>query len=113
MMADPTARDLLSSILDNIEAVENGVAGLEPSAFEADAPIRDAVERCVERIAAALAALGERASDLPAGDIPAVAGELHRATQPLRADLLWTLIGRDLPALKLSTALLHDRQGDD
>ena len=48
----------LADIIDNIERIQNYVAGLDREAFGADMLRRDAVERCLERICRARFSVG-------------------------------------------------------
>ena len=54
---DPAAS--LADILENLERIEDYVAGLDREAFGGDTLRRDAVERCLERICEAAFRLGE------------------------------------------------------
>lgn len=117
MSSNSDSTSCLAAILDNIASVEDYVAGLERDAFERDRLTRDAVERCIARVCAAVSRLGECAAtlmpDQPWGDITGVGDQLRRSCQPIDADIVWAIVQRDLQALKLSAALTFDRLGDD
>jgi len=100
---------LLAAILDAIEDVEGYVAGLDRDAFEQDELVRDAVERCLERICLAVAGLGGQVPpllpDQRRGDIGGLDDRLRQALRRISADVVWGAVSRDLPALKLAAAL--------
>jgi len=54
----------LADILENLERIQDYVAGLDREAFGGDTLRRDAVERCLERICEAAFRLGEKAAEL-------------------------------------------------
>ncbi len=109
--------DCLTAILDNIADIEDYTAGLERDAFEQDGLTRDAVKRCIQRVCTALSRLGECApalvSDQPWGDLLGVGDQLRRSSNPIAEDIVWTVVERDLQALKLSAALTLDRLKSD
>ncbi len=83
--------DCLAAILDNIANIEDYTAGLERDAFERDGLTRDAVERCIGRVCAAVSRLGECAPalmpDQSWGDLAGVGDQLRRSCQPIGADI--------------------------
>jgi uncharacterized protein with HEPN domain len=62
---DPAAS--LADILENLERIQDYVAGLDREAFGCDTLRRDAVERCLERICEAAIRLGGKAAELAPG----------------------------------------------
>ena len=106
----------LADIIDNIERIQNYVAGLDREAFGADMLRRDAVERCLERICEAAFRLGERAAELvpnqPWGDIRGMGNRLRHAYDRVNLDILWNTVQDRLPSLKadVEQALRNLRQ---
>lgn len=56
-------RRRLADIRENVDRIESHVAGLTFQQFRVDDKSRDAVERCLERIAEAARKLGDRYDD--------------------------------------------------
>lgn len=54
----------MQDIIDNAQAIQRYIAGMELASFEEDGRTNDAVERCPERISEAAAKLGDIASTL-------------------------------------------------
>ena len=108
-LSDDRAADLLAAMLDNIEDVEGYVAGLERDAFEQDELVRDAVERCLERVCEAVARLGEQVPPLLTeqrrDNVGGLGDRLRHARQRISADVVWGVLSQDLPGLKLAAAL--------
>jgi uncharacterized protein with HEPN domain len=94
----------LADIIDNIERIQNYVAGLDRETFGADVLRRDAVERWLERICEAAFRLGERAAELvpnqPWGDIRGMGNRLRHAYDRINLDILWNTVQDSLPSLK-------------
>ena len=94
----------LADIIDNIERIQNYIAGLDHEAFRADLLRRDAVERCLERICEAAFRLGERAAELvpnqPWSDIRGMGNRLRHAYDRINLDILWNTVQDSLPSLK-------------
>lgn len=109
MSSEHRAADCLAAILGNIGDIEDYTAGLESDAFERDELTRDAVERCVERVCAALSRLGECAPalmpELPWSGIGSVGDRLRRDCDRIGAGILWGILDQDLQRLKLTAAL--------
>jgi hypothetical protein len=77
----------LQNIIDNAEAVFEYTKGMDLTAFEEDRKTYDAVERCIERIAEAVARLGDMAPhvmpDQPLRKIRPSATSCVMSTTPL------------------------------
>ncbi len=75
--------DSLHHIIENAERVARYLAGLDRQAFEQNEAMRDAVERCLERVCEAAYRLGQRAEELmpgqPWGDIRGMGNRLRHA----------------------------------
>lgn len=113
-------RDSLADIIDNIERIEQYLAGLERAAFEQDGRTRDAVERCLERICEAAHRLGDQASLLmpsqPWHDIRDMGSWFRHACDRIDLETVWDTIQSHLPGLKADVgralALLQRRHPD-
>ena len=99
---DPAAS--FADILENLERIQDYVAGLDREAFGGDTLRRDAVERCLERICEAAFRLGEKAAELapsqPWGDIRGLGNRLRHAYDRIDLDILWNTVRDRLPNLK-------------
>jgi uncharacterized protein with HEPN domain len=69
--------DSLADIIENAERIERYLAGLDRDALAGNGLVRDAVERCLERVCDAAYRLGDRGAELmpdkPWGDIRGLA----------------------------------------
>jgi uncharacterized protein with HEPN domain len=94
----------LEDIIENVQAIERYVAGMNLAAFEEDQKTCDAVERCLERISEAAAKLGEFAPtlmpDQPWQKIRALGNRLRHEYDAIRAGRLWDIVQVDLPRLR-------------
>ena len=103
MPSDKPARRF-RDIVENAEAAERYVEGLDARTFAADAKTRDAVERCLERIAEAAVKLGDLAAgfapDQPWPRIRALGNRLRHEYDRVEAGQIWTIVVRDLPSLR-------------
>jgi len=98
---DPAAS--LIDIIENAERINIYMAGIDHDTFAHNGLLRDAVERCLERICEAAFRLGERAPELMPGqpwtDIRGMGNQLRHAYDRIDLDIVWnTAIGR-LPSL--------------
>lgn len=95
--------DSLADIIENVERIERYVAGVDRSTFASDGLMRDAVERCLERVCEAAHRLGERAAELmpgqPWGDIRGMGNRLRHAYDRISLDVIWNAVCHDLPDL--------------
>lgn len=102
MPSDKPARRL-EDIIENAQAIQRYVAGMDVAAFRADNKTYDAVERCLERISEAAAKLGDLASSLVPGqpwpEIRALGNRLRHDYDLIREDRLWDIVQIDLPPL--------------
>jgi uncharacterized protein with HEPN domain len=100
--SDKPARRL-EDIIENAQAIQRYVAGMDVAAFRADNKTYDAVERCLERISEAAAKLGDLASSLVPGqpwpEIRALGNRLRHDYDLIREDRLWDIVQIDLPPL--------------
>ena len=97
-------RQRLVDIRDNVERIERHTAGLTRQQFQDDLKARDAVERCLERIAEAARKLGDQYdSQYPDLDLPALrkmGSVLRHDYDNVDAGVVWTTIGSRLPSIK-------------
>lgn len=95
--------DCLADIIDNALRIERYLAGMDRASFEADGLVRDAVERCVERVCEAVHRLADRAEALmpghPWGDIRGMGNKLRHAYDRLDAGIIWNTARERVPAL--------------
>jgi uncharacterized protein with HEPN domain len=100
--SEKPARRLLD-IVENGQAVLRYTAGMDAVAFAQSALVRDAVERCLERISEAAAKLGELAPalmpDQPWHDIRALGNRLRHNYEEISYARLWEIVQADLPGL--------------
>jgi uncharacterized protein with HEPN domain len=93
----------LEDIIENAQAIQRYVAGMDGAAFEKDQKTYDAVERCLERISGAAAKLGDLAASLVRGqpwkEIRALGNRLRHEYDAIREDRLWDIVQVDLPPL--------------
>jgi uncharacterized protein with HEPN domain len=114
---DPAAS--FADILENLERIQDYVAGLDRETFGGDTLRRDAVERCLERICEAAFRLGEKAAELapsqPWADIRGLGNRLRHAYDRIDLDILWNTVRDRLPSLKADAqqALLGLKAGGD
>jgi uncharacterized protein with HEPN domain len=95
--------DSLADIVENAERIEQYLAGVDLAAFAGNDLLRDAVERCIERVCEAAHRLGERAAELmpnqPWGDIRGMGNRLRHAYDRINLEVIWNAAHHDLPDL--------------
>lgn len=95
--------DSLHHIIENAERVARHLAGMDRQAFEQNETVRDAVERCIERVCEAAHRLGERAEELmpgqPWGDIRGMGNRLRHAYDRVEVTIVWNTGHLRLPEL--------------
>jgi uncharacterized protein with HEPN domain len=106
----PSRHDIascLADILENLERIQGYVAGMDREQFKDNGLVRDAVERCLERVCEAAHRLGADASTLmpgqPWGDIRGMGNRLRHAYDRISLDLVWNTVRDRLPALETDT----------
>ena len=67
MPSERDPADSLTDIIENAERIADYLIGVDRTAFAADGKLRDAVERCLERVAEAAHRLGPSAAMLVPG----------------------------------------------
>ena len=93
----------LEDIIENVQAIQQYVTGMDLAAFEEDKKTCDAAERCLERISEAAAKLGDLAPalmpDQPWQKIRALGNRLRHEYDAISAVRLWDIVRVDLPGL--------------
>ena len=108
----------MEDIIENVQAIQQYVAGMDLAAFEGDRKTCDAVERCLERISEASAKLGDLAAalmpDQPWPKIRALGNRLRHEYDAIGEARLWDIVQIDLPGLwaaaRAALQRLHDEQ---
>ncbi len=84
--------DSLTDIVENAEHIEGYLAGMDREQLGCDGLVRNAVERCLERLCEAAHRLGPRAAELmpdqPWGDIRGMGNRLRHAYDRISLDVL-------------------------
>jgi uncharacterized protein with HEPN domain len=100
--SDKPARRLLD-IIENGQAIARYTEDMNATAFEENALVSDAVERCLERISEAVAKLGDQAAVLlptqPWHKIRAFGNILRHEYDDIVKDRLWEIVQNDVPSL--------------
>ena len=103
MRSDHDPADCLADIIENADRIEIYVAGMDRDAFAGNGLVRDAVERCLERVCEAAHRLGTQATDLmpdqPWSDIRGMGNRLRHAYHRISLEVIWNAVQRDLPGL--------------
>ncbi|MBS0561441.1 MAG: DUF86 domain-containing protein [Proteobacteria bacterium] len=98
---DPAA--CLAEIVENADRIRVYLSGIDRAAFIANGMVRDATERCLERICEAAHRLGDDAAALmpgrPWGDIRSMGNWLRHAYDRISADVIWNTALHDIPGL--------------
>ena len=85
------------------DLAESYLAGMDRETFAASDLIRDAVERCVERVCEAAHRFGHDAAVImpsqPWGDIRAMGNRLRHAYDRVSPDVIWNTARHDLSGL--------------
>jgi uncharacterized protein with HEPN domain len=91
-------------VIDNAEAIERYIKGLDQTAFRANDLVVDAVERCLSRISEAANKLGGLAEELapnqPWAKIRGLGNLLRHEYDIIRRDDLWAIVHDDLSSLR-------------
>jgi uncharacterized protein with HEPN domain len=95
--------DSVADIIENAERIESYLAGMDRSTFASNGLVRDAIERCLERVCEAAHRLGDRGAELmpdqPWGDVRGMGNRLRHAYDRISLDVLWNAVHHDLPGL--------------
>jgi uncharacterized protein with HEPN domain len=105
--------DSLADIIENADRIEQYLVGTDRAALAANGLLRDAIERCLERVCEAAHRLGDRAAELmpnqPWGDIRGMGNRLRHAYDRISLDVIWNAARHDLPGLAAEARLALDR----
>jgi uncharacterized protein with HEPN domain len=97
------AADCLADIIDNARLIETYVAGMDRPDFGNNGMVRDAVERCLERICEAAHRLGPAAAELmprqPWNEIRGMGNRLRHAYDRIDVGVIWNTVHARLPEL--------------
>jgi uncharacterized protein with HEPN domain len=110
--------DCLTDIIDNAGRVAGYISGMDQHGFERNGLVRDAVERCVERICEAAHRLGARAEalmpDQPWKYVRGMGNRLRHAYDRISLEIMWQTACWRVPALEAAArkALTDIRTGD-
>ena len=102
----PTERPArrLADIIENVERIRSYVKGMDEQAFLGDQKTRDAVERCMERIAEAARKLGDgydgAYAELSLRDLRRFGSVLRHDYDQLIAPQMWRYIANQLDPLE-------------
>jgi uncharacterized protein with HEPN domain len=101
--------DSLADILDNTERIEGYVTGMDRFSFEQNGMVRDAVERCLERICEAIYRPGDKAEEilpgLPLGQIRGMGNRLRHAYDRIDLQVMWETVDLRVPELETAARL--------
>ena len=97
--------DHLADIIDNAERIALYVQSMDRDSFAANGLVRDAVERCLERICEAAHRLGDQAAllmpDQPWRDIRGMGNRLRHAYDRISLDVVWSSATYEVPGLAM------------
>lgn len=96
--------DCLADIVENAEWDGLHIAGMDRSDFEMNGLVRDAVERCLERICEAAYRMGSDAETIvpgqPWGQIQGRGNRLRHAYDRITIDIVWHTARFQIPSLE-------------
>lgn len=111
--------DCLTDIIENAERIAPYLSDVNEAAFAGNGLVRDAVERCLERICEAAHRLGSDAADLmpgqPWSDRRGMGIRLRQAYDRISAAVIWPAAKLDVPGLAVDArrALVLLRKSHD
>jgi uncharacterized protein with HEPN domain len=93
----------LTDIIENADRIVDYLKGVDRAAFAGSGLVRDAVERCLERICEAAKRLGDHANtlmpDQPWGDISGMGNRLRHEYDRVNPEIIWNAVCGDIPGL--------------
>jgi uncharacterized protein with HEPN domain len=112
--------DALADIIENADRIQSYLAGMDRNAFAGSGLVRDAIERCLERVCEASHSLGKPAAETqlhpPRGDIRGMGNRLRHVYDRINLDVIWNAVPLDVPGLaadaRRALAQLRGRSGD-
>ncbi len=113
--------DSLADVLDNADRIERYLANVTRSESAANGMLRDALERCLERVCEAVYRRGSRGTeflpDQPLVDIRGMGNRLRHAYDRVSEEVVWTTTRKTLPSLvgaaRTALAQLTTAKGSD
>lgn len=110
-------RDWIEDIVENIDRIRGHIGDYSFETFSASALVRDACERCIERIAEAATRIGtarlaEIAPDTVLHQLRGLGNRLRHEYDRIDERLLWDVIDRDLATLRVACAAALARTGE-
>lgn len=104
-MSSRKERQRLTDILENIDAINTYVAGMDFKAFSADRKTIDAAERCLERVIEAIAKIGPEGmmrilASVPTRAVRSMGNRLRHEYDTIDLKTVWISITDDLPPLR-------------
>jgi uncharacterized protein with HEPN domain len=109
-MAAADSLPYLAHMLDNIERIRGWTAGLTLEAYQANPMVRDATERCLERISEASRRLPEevkaRQPQIPWRKVADIGNVLRHEYHDVADTEVWRIIFDDLNALHAAVRAL-------
>lgn len=104
MLSKHDPADSLADIIENAERIEGYIIGLDQNSFERNGLVRDAVERCLERVCEAAHCLGKYAAEIipdqPWGEIRGMGNQLRHGYERVSLDIVWNTAANRLPSLE-------------
>jgi uncharacterized protein with HEPN domain len=105
-MSSERIGDWLEDIVSNIDTIADHIGDADEAAFAGNKLMRDAVERCLERVSEAVTRIGRTGLPLeslepaiPWRDIRGLGNRLRHAYETIEPELIWSIIERDLAPL--------------
>lgn len=115
-MPRATPAHRLRHILEEVEAVAAYVSGRDEADLRRDRMLRDAVERCLERISEASRNLPpemkSRFPDIPWRDIASLGNVLRHGYDGVELTEIWRIATSDITTLRAVIETLMRQQGD-
>lgn len=95
--------DSLTDIIENADRIESYLRGVDRDGLAHDGLLRDAAQRCLERVCEAAHRLGSGGADLmpdqPWDDIRGLGNWLRHAYDRISLDIIWNAVRYDVPNL--------------
>ena len=103
-MPSKDPRQWLSDIIDNVDAIQNYTKGESLAGYLANRMLRDAVERCLERVTEAARRLGKtmdaRYPDVEWPRLRAFGNVLRHEYEGIMDDVIWKMVRKRLTPLR-------------
>jgi uncharacterized protein with HEPN domain len=114
-MARASEADRLRHILEEADAVAGYVAGRSEADFLRERLLRDAIERCLERISEASRHVSEatkaKRPEIPRREVATIGNVLRHGYDGVRPTEIWRIATHDLPPLRVAIlALLSEAE---